>query len=514
MYKKIANDNLYSKFVGVILAAGVGSRLRPMTNTIPKCMVKTAGKVILEYQIDAYRDAGIEELIIVVGYEGQSIRNYCKNIKDIKISIIDNNDYENTNNMYSYYLASKIISDRPFILNNADLVIESSIIKILLDSGDDSAVAIDSSQFFEESMKVSINQDGYIADISKIIDKKSSAGCSIDFYKFSSVDGSKFSKFVAEIIEEQKNLKDWTEVALQKAFQCQYLKFKTVDVSGLNWVEIDNYVDLALSDRLFSKINEKLKLIKLAFIDLDGTIYNGADVIDGAAVAISHLKDFGIKVYFLSNNSSKSKTDYILRLREFGIETSIDDIIISYDAVLEWLSTQGVERVHVLGTNSFKKVIVDSGFVIDSLTPEYVVIGYDTELDYAKLVEACSYVNDGVEIIATHCDMFCPSELGPIPDIGALLEMIRLTTGVKPRHIFGKPNKIMVESVINHLQIDPSQVLFVGDRIYTDIQMAKNMGAQGLLVLTGDTARDVCQESLIQPDYILNSIAELTLSKK
>ena len=77
-------------FVGVILAAGIGSRLRPITESLPKCMVKTAGKPLLEYQFDAYRNAGITELVVVVGYEGQAIRNYCKHIKDLSITIIEN----------------------------------------------------------------------------------------------------------------------------------------------------------------------------------------------------------------------------------------------------------------------------------------------------------------------------------------------------------------------------------------------------------------------------------------
>ncbi len=515
MSKTIENKiNSNSNFVGIILAAGVGSRLRPMTNSIPKCMVKTAGKPILEYQIDAYRVAGIRELVIVVGYEGQAIKNYCKHIKDIKISIIENSEYENSNNMYSFYLASKFIEGRPFILNNADLAIESSIVKKLLDSDDESSVAIDSSQFLDESMKVSINQDGFISDISKKINKKNSIGCSIDFYKFSAGDGIKFINSVVEIIEVEGNVKDWTEVALQKAFKSQSLKFKALDIAGLDWVEIDNYEDLAISDRKFSSIDEKIRLIELAFIDLDGTLYRGSDAINGAAEAVNYLKSIGIKVFFLSNNSSKSKIDYVNRLRGVGIKALPGDIIISYDAVLNWLKTKGVERVHVLGTKIFERVVVDAGFIVDALNPEYVLIGYDTELSYAKLIETCRHVNNGVEIIATHCDIFCPSELGPIPDIGALLEMIRLTTGVSPLYVFGKPNKIMVDALINDINIDPAKVLFIGDRIYTDIQMAKNTGAQGLLVLTGDTTRDVCQDSLIQPDYILNSISDLIFCNK
>ena len=87
-------------FKGVILAAGVGSRLRPMTNDKPKCLVTSANKAILQYQLDSYAAAGVSDVYIVVGYEGDAIREYCKHIKDLNIIIVENPIYEDSNNMY------------------------------------------------------------------------------------------------------------------------------------------------------------------------------------------------------------------------------------------------------------------------------------------------------------------------------------------------------------------------------------------------------------------------------
>ncbi len=498
-----------SDYVGVILAAGVGSRLRPMTNTVPKCMVKTAGKPILEYQIDAYRKAGIKEIIIITGYEGQAIKNYCKHIKDIKITVVDNQDYENTNNMYSFYLARNAIGRRPFILNNADLAIDSSVVNIMLHSEAASAVAVDTSQFMDESMKVTLNKEGFICDISKNITKEQSSGCSIDFYKFALDAGQKFISEVVSIIEEENNLKDWTEVALQRAFQMQKLQFSIIDVSGIEWVEIDNYADLAIADRKFSNFNKDLENIRSVFLDLDGTVYVGSSVLQGVPEAIAALRSMNKKVYFLSNNSSKNKTDYVAKLELMGIPSSSDDIILSSDAVFAHLKSDKVQKVHILGTDSLKKIFLDSGFQIDAPDPEFVVIGYDTELDYKKLIAACTHINKGVDMIATHCDAFCPSEAGPIPDIGALLQMLEITTGKKPIRIFGKPEPVMVQHILERDGVNASQVLFVGDRLHTDVQMAKNTNSRSLLVLTGETTRDICQDSQIQPDYILTSLAEI-----
>lgn len=495
--------------IGVILAAGVGSRLRPMTNNKPKCLVTTAGKTILQYQIDAYREAGIEQLIIIVGYEGDAIRQYCKHIKDIKITILENNDYENTNNMYSLYLAKKHIEGSSFILNNADLSIDSKIVQKLLQHDSQNAIAVDTSLFNEESMKITVREDGSISDISKKITEHESHACSIDFYKFSAEAGQTLFDEITGIIEDEKNLKDWTEVAMQRLFQAQRLDFKACDIAGLDWVEIDNYEDLALSDRKFSKLDEKLKSIENILLDLDGTVYVGSQPVNGAGHAITQLRSQGKNVFFLSNNSSKNKADYVQRLQTLGIESSIEEIVLSTDGVINYLKQEKVDSIHVLGTNSLKKTLLDAGFQIDSAKPEYVIVGYDTELSYQKLITACKYINDGADLLATHCDIFCPSEYGPIPDIGSMLEMLRLTTGKVPKRIFGKPAPEMIEPLVRPFGLDLSKTLIIGDRLHTDIQMSKNAGCLGMLVLTGESTRDQLETSEIKPDFILNSIADL-----
>lgn len=239
--------------IGVILAAGVGSRLRPMTNDKPKCLVTTAGKTILQYQLDTYKEAGIKELVIVVGYEGQAIREYCKHIKDFHITIVENKIYEDTNNMYSFYLAKEHVKGKPFILNNADLSVDSSLVSKMLSDEREDLVAVDAGLFNEESMKVTVSPEGHIIDISKKITETDSFGCSIDFYKFSVKSSVIFFNELESIIEKDKNLKDWTEVAMQRLFKSQSLKFEAFDINGLPWVEIDNYDDLALSDEIFAQ---------------------------------------------------------------------------------------------------------------------------------------------------------------------------------------------------------------------------------------------------------------------
>jgi HAD superfamily hydrolase (TIGR01450 family) len=466
-------------------------------------------KPILQYQLDAYKEAGIDEICIVVGYEGQAIINYCKHIKDFKIEIVKNADYENTNNMYSLYLAKNIVNNRPFILNNADLSIDSQIIKKLCESDEPDLIAVDTSLFNEESMKISIDETGIINDISKEINKDAAFGCSIDFYKFSQESCEIFFSKISDIIETEENRKDWTEVAMQRLFKYRELKFKPFDISGLKWVEIDNFFDLSVSDKIFSNYSSWSKDISAYYFDLDGTLYIGEKLIKGALDVIFKLKENGKSIYFLSNNSSKSKSDYVKRLNRFGIECNLEHIILSTDGVFDYMKKRKVKNLYVMGTKSLVKSFIDEGFEIDTHQPEYVIIGYDNELTYSKLATACRLVNNGVDYIMTHPDIFCPSDDGPIPDAGAIRSMIEITTSKKPDLIFGKPSSGMVLHHMHEHGYAAEKCVMIGDRLHTDIEMAKSAGMKSVLVLSGETSRAMVEDMNIKPDVILNTIADM-----
>lgn len=487
---------------GVILAAGIGSRLRPLTDDKPKCLVKVAGKPMLEYQLDAYRMAGIQDVIIIVGYKGEQIEKYCRYIDDLNITIINNEEYEDTNNMYSLYLAKQYLDGQDFILNNADLVIEQDIVKNMIESCVPNLVAVDVGLFNDESMKIICDEQGYIRDISKQITQNQANGCSIDFYKISKEISRTLFKEITETIEGG-NRKDWTEVALQRIFKQPEVRFEVLNVSGKRWVEVDNHDDLSLADSYFSQLKKKISDYQCYLFDLDGTLYVGSKPIDEAIQSVKYLQEQGKIVKFLSNNSSKSKTDYVIRLTQLGLQCTENDIVLSTDATVQFLKEHKLNTVYVLGTDKLRQVFINEGFQLDTEKVDMVVVGYDTELSYEKLTIACKLINQGVDYIATHKDIFCPAECGPIPDIGSFINMLELTTKVKPLKIFGKPDVSMVQYVVESLGVDKSDVVMVGDRLYTDIMMAKNYGIDSVLVLSGDTTREVVEESDIQPTYVL-----------
>ena len=252
-----------------------------------------------------------------------------------------------------------------------------------------------------------------------------------------------------------------------------------------------------------------LSAVDTIFFDLDGTLYLGHKPIAGAARAVGRLRALGKRVYFLSNNSSKSKRQYVERLRAFDIPATDDEVILSTDSLVTYLQAQRIGRVHVLGTRGLCDAVAHAGIAVVDRDPEYVVIGYDTELTYAKLAAACRHINAGVPMLATHCDLFCPSEDGPLPDVGSFLEMLKAATGKSPEQIFGKPTPSMLAAIQARAPVDPARALMVGDRLYTDMRFARNIGAKSLLVLSGETRMDQLSATDFSPDFVLDSVADM-----
>lgn len=489
----------------IILAAGIGSRLWPLTKAKPKCLVKVAGRPILEYQIDAYKQAGIKEVIVVIGYAGDSIIEFCKHIKGIEITFVVNELFESTNNMYSLWLAKNFIKGEPFLLSNGDVALDESIISRIVEDARADLIAVDVDSYIQESMKISLNGRGYIAAISKSIGSSAAYGVSIDVYKFSSDSSVELFETIGRIVEVEGNRNEWTEIALDQLFNSQAIESEPFDIGDSRWVEVDNYDDLMIADLEFSKLDRSLSKYRKVFLDLDGTVYIQDKLLPGALDFVQRLRAGGARVYFLSNNSSRSKREYVEKLTRFGFSCDPNDIVLSTDALLEFLREKLVAKVWVLGTRALGEEIERSGILVSEDSPEYVVVGYDTELTYEKLVVASRLINQGVDILATHLDVVCPSLDGPIPDIGALLDMLYATTGAKPSASFGKPSKQMIRPYIDEAE----HVLIVGDRLYTDILLAKDLNADSILVLTGDTSRDDLENSNIQPTLSLRNLSPL-----
>ncbi len=236
----------------LILAAGLGTRLAPITNEVPKSLVPVNGKPILMKQIENLLANDIRDITIVSGYKADVLeRAVHEKYPDIKI--VESVDYAKTNNMYSAYLGIKSMfpdgNIGSFYMMNADVFYDSSVIAALKAFSSPNAVVVDMGRYIEESMKV-VEKDGRLVAISKQIRPEDALGCSIDVYKFGVDGGKAFFDCCVKYIEGKKEMTMWSEVALNDAFADA--DFMACPLDG-RWFEIDNHDDLAAAETLFAK---------------------------------------------------------------------------------------------------------------------------------------------------------------------------------------------------------------------------------------------------------------------
>ncbi|MDD4601972.1 Acid sugar phosphatase [bioreactor metagenome] len=261
---------------------------------------------------------------------------------------------------------------------------------------------------------------------------------------------------------------------------------------------------------------ERLRKLKYFALDMDGTIYLGQKLLPGAVEFLQYLKSSGRQYLFLTNNSSKNSQSYAKKLQGLGIPASETDVMTSGDATTLYLkSVKPGARVFLLGTPDLEHDFTRQGFILTKEQPDYVVLGFDQTLTYAKLTEACHLVREGVPLIATHPDFNCPTDerSGYMPDTGAILELIYASTGKRAK-IIGKPNQEMIDALMTKLDCTRAETAMVGDRVYTDIKMAVNAGITGVLVLSGETKLADLEHSDIQPNFIFDSVRELMAALK
>lgn len=231
----------------LILAAGVGSRLAPLTDHMPKSLVEVNGTPILMKQIDNLHACGITDITVVSGYLSHVLADAVGG-KYPEIRILESVDYAITNNMYSAYLARESMAGHDFIMMNADVFFDASVIRALLDCPHPNAIVVDVGRYMEESMKV-MERNGKLTAIAKTIPPAQALGCSIDVYKFSPAAADAFFAKCSEYIDANNDRKQWSEVALNDILT--EVDFYACPLRG-RWLEIDTQDDLIAAEKLFA----------------------------------------------------------------------------------------------------------------------------------------------------------------------------------------------------------------------------------------------------------------------
>jgi NagD protein len=197
-----------------------------------------------------------------------------------------------------------------------------------------------------------------------------------------------------------------------------------------------------------------------------------------------------------------------------GIDVDADAISTSAQATALYLqsSLPHVHRLFVLGTVGLQDDLKHDGFEVVTDRPDAVVVGFDPNLTYDGLARTAYWISQPLPYIATHPDRVCPTDKPIVlPDCGAICALFETATGRRPDAVPGKPSSAMLQAILNRHGLAPNDTAIVGDRLYTDMRMAREARAVAVLTLTGETKRsqlDGCSPS-DRPDIVVADVEEL-----
>jgi 4-nitrophenyl phosphatase len=255
---------------------------------------------------------------------------------------------------------------------------------------------------------------------------------------------------------------------------------------------------------------------KVLILDLDGTVYTDGKPIRNVIAQLNTYKAEGNRVYYLSNNTSVSVSHYYEKLTKLGLDVTIGEIITPTIIAGKYLKNK-YDRGYIVGTGSFVTEMSHKyGIINDVSEPQFVLLSFDRELTYQKLMLASKFLNLGLPFYITHIDLACPSEFGPIPDCGSISLLMETVTRRKPQEHFGKPSVQMVAYIAKLLSgVDPDDILMVGDRLYTDILLGNKIGVKTLLVLSGESSlEDVKKNTEFKLTHCAYTLSEFLEGKE
>jgi NagD protein len=252
--------------------------------------------------------------------------------------------------------------------------------------------------------------------------------------------------------------------------------------------------------------------IRHVVLDMDGTIYKGSRLFACTLPFLACLRKLGIGYTFLTNNTSRSKSDYVEKLRRLGIQAGERQILTPADSAIVYLRDRLplVESIAVLGTPSLCRQFEEAGFEVGWDAPKAVIAGFDTTLTYERLCRAAYWISQGLPFVATHPDLICPTdEPTVLVDCGSICAALTAATGRSPV-VLGKPDPSILLDLCHRLGLAPAQVAMVGDRISTDVAMARKTGVFTVLVLSGEATAEDAAALSPPPDLIAGHVGELS----
>ena len=255
--------------------------------------------------------------------------------------------------------------------------------------------------------------------------------------------------------------------------------------------------------------------VRAVLFDMDGVLYRGMEALPGVNEMLAFLTEQQVSYACITNNASRTREQVSTGLRQMGIAVPAERIITSATATSIWLRarTPRGTTVFAIGMDGLRNVLFADGYFVEQAQePQYVVVGADFEITYAKLKTACLAIRAGATFIGTNPDTTFPSEEGIIPGVGAFILALEAAVGKKAM-IIGKPERALFDAALQMLGVPAEQTLVAGDRLDTDILGANRAGIPAAMVLTGVSTRSELDESAMrggpQPSAVFQDLPDL-----
>ena len=251
--------------------------------------------------------------------------------------------------------------------------------------------------------------------------------------------------------------------------------------------------------------------------DLDGTIYLGDELLPGAGRLLGRLRELERRVAFVSNNPTRDPEMYVDKLRRLGVQAAVGEVLNTVVTMTRWLVRNHPDAtVFPIAEAPLCRALAEAGISMSDRPEEIdiVVASYDRGFDYRKLQVAFDAIwfHRRARLVTTNPDRYCPFPGGRgEPDAGAIVAAIEACTGATCEVNVGKPDPLMLEAAMDLLGLEAGDCVMVGDRLYTDIRMARAAGMASALVMTGDTTRETLDAAPPEdrPTWVLDRVDRL-----
>lgn len=239
-------------------------------------------------------------------------------------------------------------------------------------------------------------------------------------------------------------------------------------------------------------------------LDLDGTVYRGAEEVPGAAEFVRYLQGHSLPYLFVTNRANRPPEEVDAQLKSYGIPSSPDRIMTSAQATAAQIANR---RIYCIGEAGIVAELEKTGNVITEDRPDTVIVSFDRQFTYDKLVLASRFISRGARFIATNPDKALDTNEGPRPGTGALIAAIECVTGRSPE-IIGKPQPTIMLEAARKMNLAPTDIVAIGDNLDTDIPAGHSAGMRTVWITTGISKPGLPQT--VQPTWIVNTYKELT----